>query len=122
MDTNMPELSTALSYLIYDLEIPLSVSVDTIKLQEICNIISSKDKKFSIKSLGASSDNQIELDKASVQNINDANSILGNSLMAVSSHSSALSDGIQLKYDLRISQNVMSASYVPPDVHPESQG
>lgn len=53
-------------------------SVDAIKLQEICNIISSKDKKFSIKSLGASSNNQIEVDKASVQNINDASSILGN--------------------------------------------
>lgn len=53
-------------------------SVDAIKLQEVCNIISSKDKKFSIKSLITSSNNQIEVDKASVQNINDANSILGN--------------------------------------------
>ena len=64
----------------YDCEITTIISLDSldaIKLQEIYNKISSQDKKFSIKSLNSISDNQIDIEKASVQNINDASSILG---------------------------------------------
>lgn len=65
-----------------DCEISTVVSLDSIdltKLQEITNKINSQDKRLSIKGLDySSSDNQIELEKATIQNINDASSILGN--------------------------------------------
>ena len=65
----------------YDCEISTIISLDSldaIKLQEIYNKISSQDKKFSIKSLNSITDNQLSIEKASVQNINEASRILGN--------------------------------------------
>lgn len=53
-------------------------SLDSIKLQEIKNKLNSQDKRLSILTLDSASGNQIELEKASIQNIHDASSILGN--------------------------------------------
>lgn len=63
-----------------DCEISTSISVDSIdsvKFQEIANKIYSKDKRLSI-SEDPNSKNKINLNKATVDNINDANAILGN--------------------------------------------
>ncbi len=64
-----------------DCEISTIVSLDSVdmtKLQEITNKINSQDKRLSVKCLDYSPNNQIELKKATVQNVNDASSILGN--------------------------------------------
>ncbi|WP_405270415.1 adhesin [Methanobrevibacter sp.] len=64
-----------------DCEISTTISLDSLdasKLQEISNKINSQDKRLSIKSSDSSQNNQIELNKATIQNINDASPILGN--------------------------------------------
>lgn len=53
-------------------------SIDAIKIQEIANKINSQDKRLSINTARADLDNQIILEKANLQNINDGDSILGN--------------------------------------------
>ncbi|WP_406534790.1 adhesin [Methanobrevibacter sp.] len=84
--TILPEKVTSLNDLCknltdVDCEISTIVTFDTLnptKLQEIANKINSKDKRLSIMALDSSSYNQLRIEKATVQNINDANSILGN--------------------------------------------
>jgi hypothetical protein len=64
-----------------DCEISTVISIDSLdatKLQEIRNKISSQDKRISIKTMESSPNNQIELEKATIDNINDASPILGN--------------------------------------------
>lgn len=52
--------------------------IDTVKLQEIANIINGKDKRLSIKSIDLGQNTQLKLTKANSENIHDANSVLGN--------------------------------------------
>lgn len=62
-----------------DCEITTTVSVDsldTVKVQEISNRLDSNGKRLSIKP--ATLENQIVLEKATVKNIEDGSSILGN--------------------------------------------
>ena len=64
-----------------DCEISTVISIDSLdatKLQEIRNKINSQDKRISIKTMESSPNNQIELEKATIGNINDASPILGN--------------------------------------------
>ncbi len=64
-----------------DCEISTTISLDSLdatKLQEISNKLNSQDKRLSIKSSDSSQNDQIELNKATIQNINDADPILGN--------------------------------------------
>lgn len=53
-------------------------SVDLIKIQEIINKINSQDKRASIKTPLSGMGNQLLLEKATGQNLNDADSIFGN--------------------------------------------
>ena len=83
--TILPEKVTSLNDLCKNLtdadcEISTIVTFDALnptKLQEIANKINSKDKRLSIMTLDSSSYNQLRIEKATIQNINDANSILG---------------------------------------------
>lgn len=52
-------------------------SIDATKMQEIENKINSQDKRVAIKTAGTGLEDQIVLEKATIQNINDGNSILG---------------------------------------------
>lgn len=53
-------------------------SVDSIKIQEIANKINSQDKRVAIKAPANGIGNKLVLECANEQNLNDANSILGN--------------------------------------------
>ena len=64
-----------------DCEISTAISLDSLdatKLQEISNKLNSQDKRVSIKTMESSPNNQIELEKATMDNIHDASPILGN--------------------------------------------
>ena len=64
-----------------DYEISTEISanpVDSAKFQEISNVINGKDKRMSIKPIDPGDNSQIKLTKSNSENINDANSILGN--------------------------------------------
>lgn len=52
--------------------------IDAIKIQEITNKINSDNKRLDIKTANTDLENQLILEKASIQNIKDADSILGN--------------------------------------------
>ena len=61
----------------YEISTKISVdSIDSVKIQELNNLISENGKRFSIKI--PDSNNQIVLEKSDKNNLNDANSILGN--------------------------------------------
>lgn len=63
----------------YELSTEISTDpIDTVKIQEIKNIINGKDKRSSVESGDLSSNTIIKLEKSTGQNINDANSVLGN--------------------------------------------
>ena len=64
-----------------DCDISTTISLDSLdatKLQEIKNKLNSQDKRLSILALDSASGNKIGIEKASIQNIHDASSILGN--------------------------------------------
>lgn len=64
-----------------DFEISTTISLDSIdpvKIQEIINKINSHDKKVSIKTPNSGLENNLILEKADKQTLDDANSILGN--------------------------------------------
>ena len=74
--TSLDDLSKNLTDCDCDISTIVSLdSIDATKIQEIKNKINSHDKRLSIKSFD---NNQIELEKASVEDIEDANPILGN--------------------------------------------
>lgn len=75
--TSMNDLTKNLTGCDCEISTVISVdSIDSIKAQEISNKLLSNDKRLSINL--DSSYNHIVLDKANIQNINDADSILGN--------------------------------------------
>lgn len=62
----------------YEITTDLSLDKFTAKdLQEIANKLSNKDKRTSIKTAPSDIDNQISINKATKDNLNDADSVLG---------------------------------------------
>ena len=53
-------------------------SIDTLKIQEIANILNEHGKRLGIKASNTDLENQINIEKADESNINYANDILGN--------------------------------------------
>ena len=63
----------------YELSTTISLdSIDAMKMQEIANEINSKDKRLAVKAASSDLDDQIVLVRANDENIDIANSVLGN--------------------------------------------
>lgn len=77
--TSLNDLAKNLSDTDFEITTIVSVdSVDSIKFQELMNKINSQDKRLAIHYSGTDSYDQIIVEKANMQNIKDANAILGN--------------------------------------------
>lgn len=77
--SSINDLNKNLSGAEYEISTTISFdSINLVKIQEIINKINSQDKRAAIKTPVTGLGNGLVLEKADKQNINDANSILGN--------------------------------------------
>ena len=77
--SSINDLNKNLSGAEYEISTTISFdSINLVKIQEIINKINSQDKRAAIKTPVTGLGNGLVLEKANQQNLNDANSILGN--------------------------------------------
>ena len=77
--SSVNDLNKNLSGAEYEISTTISFdSINLVKIQEIINKINSQDKRAAIKTPVTGLGNGLVLEKANQQNLNDANSILGN--------------------------------------------
>lgn len=77
--TSLDDLNKNLTNCDYEISTSITVdSIDSIKIQELENKIDAGNRRFSIKTTNTEFIKQLVISKANNQNIEDANSILGN--------------------------------------------